>query len=248
MAQTPLPTRITPHALLATLVEVQYTPRTHAELALGAFHQALEAVGFAYERQLMGLLEQRTHDAAEPLFQGQGVSLRIRPDRLLFNCVSAAETPMPGKKDEYLGWTPYFEVIQKVVTQLHHTGQIAAFSAVSVRYINALPGLQLNEQLQVKLPPLGELPPPETTFYRATFADVRGFQVALSLADNQRVPGRQEVRSVFDVTVRAATVGADLPTLFQRLDAAHTCEKEVFFGLLDPTFLATLQPEYEPLA
>ena len=160
MAKTPLPIRITPHALLATLVEVQYTPRTHAELALGAFHQALEAVGFAYERELTGLLEQRTHDSIEPLFQGQGVSLRIRPARLLFNCVSAAEMPTSGKKDEYLGWTHYFEVIQKVVTQLHRTNQIAAFPAVSVRYINALPGLQLNEQLQVKLPPPGELPPP----------------------------------------------------------------------------------------
>jgi uncharacterized protein (TIGR04255 family) len=243
MANTRLPVRITPHALLATLVEVNYTPRTHSELALGAFYQALQGIGFVYERQLMGLVEHRANPT-EPLFQGQGISLRVRPNTLVFNCIADEASQAPEQSD-YLGWPRYSDVIQQVIRRLHETEQIAAFPSVAVRYINALPGLQLNEQLQMKLPALGDLPAPETTFYRATFADVKGFQVTLSLADNQRVPGQQGVRSVFDITVRAPTPEADLPTLFRRLDEAHTCEKHVFFDLLDPSYLERLQPEYK---
>lgn len=232
MASSPLPIRITPHALLETFVEVYYTPRTHSELALGEFYRVLQP-DFTYERQLMGVVEHRINPA-EALFQGQGVLLRVRPGSLVFNCVE-------GK---YLGWPQYTKIIQEVVTRLYNTKEIADFPRIGVRYINALPGVLLNEQLQMKLPALGGLPTPESTQYRATIASPDGFHIVLNLADNQRVPGRPGVRSVFDISVRAETITADLAQLFQRLDQAHTREKEVFFGLLDPGYLAQLQPEY----
>ncbi|MGY2134431.1 TIGR04255 family protein [Hymenobacter sp. HD11105] len=233
MPVTPLPIRITPHALLDTLVEVQYTPRTHAELALGFFHKALHP-DFTYERQAMELLETGPF-SIDAVFQGSGVMLRIQPGRLVFNCLP----------DQYLGWPIYLPLIQDVVRRLHATGQIADFPRIGVRYINALPGMVLNEQLQVKLPPLGGLPAPESTRYQVTIADPAGFRVGLTLMDNQRVPGRPDVRSVFDVYVQAETVTADLDTLFQRIDQAHTREKEVFFGLLDEQYLKALSPQYD---
>lgn len=233
MATSSLPIRITPHALLETLVEVQYTPRTHFELALGAFHRVLQP-DFVYERQLMGLFDPGT-TPTEALFQGQGILLRVRPESLIFNCIEG----------QYLGWHHYFDIIEQVVRRLHGTSEIAAFTAISVRYINALPGVLLNEQLQVKLPLLGGLPTPQSTQYRATIAADDGLLIVLNLADNQRIPGRTGVRSVFDVTVRADTTSDDLPRLFERLNQAHTREKEVFFGLLDPEYLTSLQPEYE---
>jgi uncharacterized protein (TIGR04255 family) len=33
-------------------------------------------------------------------------------------------------------------------------------------------------------------------------------------------------------------------TITEALDSAHTIEKELFFGLLQPEFLNTLNPEY----
>lgn len=232
MPTTLLPVRITPHALLETLVEVSYTPRTAPELALGTFHHVLQP-DFKYERQLMGLFDQGTSQT-EALFQGQGVLLRVRSGSLVFNCLEG----------EYLGWNKYFSIIQQVIRRLHATKEIADFPQISVRYINALPGVLLNEQLQVKLPPLGGLPSPESTQYRATIV-ADDFRIVLNLADNQRVPGRTGVRSVFDISVRAKTTTSDLDSLFQRLDQAHAREKEVFFGLLDPAYLDSLQPEYE---
>ncbi|MGI4735768.1 MAG: TIGR04255 family protein [Janthinobacterium lividum] len=245
MAKTPLPIRISPHALLATLVEVQYCLHGPLELALGVFSQALRP-DFAYEQQLMELVEQQTQQPAEPLFQGRGVSVRVRPDRLLFNCVSATAAPPPGSNGDYLGWAAYFAVIQEVLTRLHATGELADLTGVAVRYVNALPGIQLNQQLQIQLPTLGSLPGPDSTLYRATFTEAGepGFRIALQLTDRQQVPGQTELSSIFDVTVRVDTPQADLPTLLARLDQAHTREKEVFFGLLDDDYLAQLDPVY----
>ncbi|TGD80814.1 TIGR04255 family protein [Hymenobacter wooponensis] len=243
MPNKQLPIRISPHALLATLVEVRYTLRKPLELALGEFGQVLQP-DFVYEHQLMELVKQQTKEEAEPLFHGQGISVRIRPEGLLFNCVSATATPPPGSNGDYLGWTRYFELIQEVLTRLQSTNAVAEYSGLAVRYVNALPGIELNKQLQIQLPTLGSLPEPDSTFYQATFSDELGFRIALQLTDRQPVPGQTGLSSVFDITVRAATPQIELPTLFARLDQAHTREKEIFFGLLDEAFLAQLDPVY----
>lgn len=245
MAKSPLPIRISPHALLATLVEVKYTLLADADIeqVLGAFQRALQP-DFVYERELMELVERQTESSPEPLFYGKGVSIHLHPDHLIFNCISATNTPPPGSNGDYLGWNQYFEVVQDVIKRLHDTRVIAAFTGIAVRYVNALPGMQLNQQLQIQLPRLGPLPAPDSTFYRATFTDEQGFNIALMLTDRQQVPGQTELSSVFDITVRAETPQADLPALFARLDQAHTREKEVFFGLLDDEYLAQLEPVY----
>lgn len=241
MPDKKLPIRISPHALLATLVEVRYALRKPLELALGEFGQALQP-DFTYEHQLMELVKQHPKEEVEPLFHGHGISVRVRPEGLLFNCVSATATPPPGSNGDYLGWPRYFELIQDVLTRLHGTQAVGEFSGLAVRYVNALPGIELNRQLQIQLPALGPLPAPDSTFYQATFHDEQGFRIGLQLADRQQVPGQTGLSTVFDITVRADTPQADLPTLFARLNQAHTREKEVFFGLLDEEFLAQLDP------
>ena len=248
MANSTLPIRITPHALLSALVAVGYTPSQNAEAAGAAFRDALLVAGFTDESQLAETLA-GAGPSGGSLFRGQQVSLQIQDKVLIFNSAKAGEDESSSPNaaeppDIYLGWKQYFPVICQVLGLLQATGQVAGFSSVAVRYINALPNLPLNDQLRVKLPPLGVLPSPASTFYRATFADVMGFEVVLSLADGQRVAGRTGPQSVFDITVRTAIAGLDTAALFRRIDEAHTCEKQVFFDLLDPVYLASLRPEY----
>ena len=246
MTKTSLPIRITPHSLLATLVAVGYTPRENTEVAYAAFAEALQKAGFTDESQLAETLAE-PGNAGDSLFRGQQISLQVQKKVLIFNSAKINGSNAPDSAeppDIYLGWQQYFPIICQVVSLLQATEQVAGFSSIAVRYINALPNLPLNDQLRVKLPPLGVLPNPASTFYRATFADVTGFEVVLSLADGQRVAGRTGPQSVFDITVRTPTAGLDTAALFRRIDEAHTCEKQVFFGLLDPSYLASLQPEY----
>ena len=252
MANTPLPIRISPHALLAALVAVSYTPQGSAEQTREAFQKALQQAGFTDESHLLAALGAKA-GTPEVLFRGQGVSVQLQASTIVFNGVEGRKSgndTAAEPADEYIEWARYFPVIRQVLTLLHATEAATDFPHLAVRYINALPGLPLNEQLLVKLPPLGSLPPPASSLYRATFASVRtdengpAFEVELSLADQQRVAGRTGKHSVFDVTVRAPTAGLGLEALLLHIDEAHTCEKQVFFGLLEPGYLGSLQPVY----
>ncbi len=232
-----LPLRITPHALLETLVEVHYTARTHPELALGAFHNAVQPE-YAYARPVQQLLEGllAIQQQQEPVFQGEQVQFRVRTGSLAFTTVG-----------EYPGWAAYFGQIQHIVTRLFATGEIAAFSRVGVRYVNALPGVLLNERLRVRLPQLDPTLPTSaaSTFYQATFQEPPERRLVLTLADQQQVIGRAGLHALFDVDVIIdAPPTNHLSALFTRIDDAHTREKQVFFGLLDPHYLQSLQPEY----
>lgn len=252
MTHAPLPIRINPHALLAALVAVGYTPQTSIEQTREAFRQALQQGGFTDESQQVAALGKKT-GIPDALFRGHGVSVRFQASAIVFNGIEgrkgvneAADEPA----DEYIGWPRYFAVIKQALTLLHNTGAASDFPHTAVRYINALPDLPLNDQLQVKLPTLGNLPSPTSTLYRATINDVRteesgqAFEVELSLGDKQRVAGRTGKQSVFDITVRAPTTGLELALLLHHINEAHTCEKQVFFGLLDPGYLESLKPVY----
>lgn len=252
MAKTPLPIRINPHALIAALVAVSYSPQGSIEQTIEAFRQVLQQAGFVDESHLVAALEDKP-GTPKALFRGQGVSVQLQASAIVFNGVEgkkAGNDTAAEPADEYIEWVRYFPIIQQVLTGLYNTGAAVNFPHLVVRYINALPGLPLNEQLRVKLPPLDSLPTPTSALYRATFAEVQttengtAFEVELSLADQQRVAGRTGKHSVFDVTVRAPTVGLTLEALLQRVDEAHTCEKQVFFGLLEPGYRDSLQPVY----
>jgi uncharacterized protein (TIGR04255 family) len=252
MTNTLLPIRISPHALLAALVAVSYTPRNDSAQTREEFRQVLKQAGFTDESELLAALGNEI-GKPEALFRGQGVSIHLQANSIVFNGIEGKKVDSNANaeyNDEYIGWSRYFPILQQVLSLLHSTGAVTDFSHTAVRYINALPNLPLNEQLQVKMPSLGNLPLPSSTLYRATFTDVRviesgqTFEVELSLADQQRVAGRTGKQSVFDVTVRANTTGLDLSTIFQRLSDAHTCEKQVFFGLLDSDYLESLNPVY----
>ncbi|HEX8656047.1 MAG TPA: TIGR04255 family protein [Hymenobacter sp.] len=252
MTHAPLPIRINPHALLAALVAVSYTPQSSADQTREAFRQVLQQAGFTDESNLMAALGAKL-GTPDVLFRNQGVSVQLQASAIVFNGVlgkKAGNDTAAEPADEYIEWARYFPVIQHVLTLLHNTGAASDFPHTAVRYINALPGLPLNDQLRVKLPSLGSLPVPDSALYRATFAEVRiaengpVFEVELSLADQQRVAGRTGKQSVFDVTVRAPTSGLNLDALLRHIDEAHTCEKQVFFGLLEPGYLDSLQPVY----
>lgn len=252
MANTPLPIRITPHALLAALVAVGYAPHISADQTRETFRQALQQAGFTDESHLLAAIGAKA-GAPDALFRKQGVSVQLQASAIVFNGVEgrkAGNDTAAEPADEYIEWGRFFPVIRQVVTLLHATGAAVDFPHTVVRYINALPGLPLSKQLRVQLPPLGSLPPPASSLYRATFPEVQPieggptFEVELSLADQQRVAGRTGKHSVFDVTVRATTAKLNLDTLLQRIDEAHTCEKHVFFSLLEPGYLKSLQPVY----
>jgi uncharacterized protein (TIGR04255 family) len=233
-----LPKKITPDALLETYVEVHYTTTSPAEVAFGRFYEALVR-DFDYLRPpaqlISGVAGGIVQAQDEPLFRGLGVQFRLREGFVGISCSA-----------EYLGWDIYRQRLKLILQRLTETGEITLFTRVGMRYINALPWRPANEQLLVQLPALPTGLAMEQFQYRAQLRTTDHFQVNLMLSDDQRVAGREGQQSLFDIDI--IWTYSPLPTLEEvlaKLDETHHREKEVFFGLLNPDYLASLKPEYE---
>lgn len=233
-----LPKKITPDALLETYVEVHYITKSPAEVAFGKFYEQL-VPDFAYVRPpaqlLSGLLGGQVQAQGEPMFQGHGIQFRLREGFIGISCSA-----------EYLGWAIYRQQLERVLHHLNDSGEIVAFTRIGLRYINALPWRPANEQLLVQLPTLPTSLKLEQFQYRTQLRTEDGYRISLMLSDDQRVAGREGPQSLFDVDViwEQAPM-TDVTVVLTKLDETHQREKEVFFGLLNPEFLDSLQPEYD---
>lgn len=235
---TKLPKKITPDALLETYVEVHYTTNSPAEVAFGKFYAAV-LPDFEYLRPPAQLLSNpmggQIQAQDEPLFRGQGVQFRLRAGFVGVSCSA-----------DYLGWNVYRERLRIILQHLFKVGEISSFTRIGLRYINALPWRPANEQLLVQLPVLPSGLQLEQFNYRAQLRTDDGYRVNLMLSDDQRVAGREGPQSLFDLDIiwdqHPLTT---LSEVLAKLDETHRKEKEVFFGLLNPSYLASLKPEYE---
>ncbi|RZK37042.1 MAG: TIGR04255 family protein [Hymenobacter sp.] len=229
-----LPKKITPDALLEAYVEVHYTTKSPSEVAFGKFYAALIA-DFEYLQPPTQMLGGQIQLQDEPLFRGQGVQFRVREGFVGVSCSA-----------DYLGWKLYRQQLERILKHLIDTGEIVACNRIGLRYINALPWRPANEQLLVQLPTLPTGLRMEQFRYRAQLSTDDGYRVNLMLSDDQRVAGREGPQSLFDLDIiwDQSSLTA-LPDILAKLDDTHHKEKEVFFGLLNPTYLASLKPEYE---
>lgn len=234
----PLPKKITPDALLETYVEIHYASAMPQEVLFGKLYENLTR-SFEYIRPpvqlLTGLLGGQVQAQAESLFRGHGIQIRLRDGFVGISC-----------SGDYLGWERYRQQLANVLRHVYETGEISAFTRVGLRYINALPWKPANEQLLVQLPvmPIGlQL---EQFRYQAQMRTDDHFRVNLMLSDDQRVAGREGPQSLFDLDIIWEHRPLQSPEdVIAKLDETHRREKEVFFGLLNPDYLASLNPEYE---
>jgi uncharacterized protein (TIGR04255 family) len=238
-----LPKKLSPHLLLETFVEVHFETTVPSEVAFGAFYGALKP-RYTYvpvQAQTVAVpnvneaLQLRTQQ--ESMFLGEETVLRVRDGHVSFNSVDG----------QYLGWNQYSQLIKWVLEQLQATNQIKHFTQVGVRYINGLPWRPFNEQLRVQLLNLPGQPEPERTHIQTSLRTPDGLLVNLTVTDQQPIFNQRERQTLFDVDVvwQAAKPTTDLAEVFEHLEQVHLREKEVFFGLLNEDFLATLDPEYE---
>jgi uncharacterized protein (TIGR04255 family) len=149
------------------------------------------------------------------------------------------------KSKEYLGWAALEEEMTWLVSELQQTGFVSEGERLGVRYINFF-SLDIFEKLELevstgKKPLAGEL--------SVTSVLTRPPLTSRLLVANSAILGTGDSArhgSVLDVDVWLGSLDFDL---FQngvaKFAEAHHFEKQIFFGLLKPDFLATLNPAYE---
>ena len=241
-----IPLKITPDGLTDAVVLVRYASASVPPQAVfGGIYQVLVEQGFNY---LPAPQEGELAAGAEIFFNENGVVVSSSPGQLWFNGVTVVDEPA-AEAGSYIGWAAYQRVLAAVLEPLLNREIIRKLLSVSVRYVNILPWQPPAEQVNFALavPPAIDAALMPTIDYRVSWpANSQGYRVRLRITDQLKRRDSQNTGrgTLFDVEIGRRPDGNDFEALQHTIELAHQKQKEVFFGLLSPAFLASLHPEY----
>lgn len=235
--------KITPDYLRDTIVEIRYEGRLPFSLLKGVFFQAMsEDFKLLSNLNPLGVFQfgprQRVEfDNSEVLdFADSEIKVQLANGSVVFNSLN-----------EYPGWKEYFPRIKAVLNRLIETDQIAVFRRIGVRYISEFPDMAILDKVKVGL----QLDFVDAAMFNTTIHsefNVSDSRAVLNIANNVKKQSTDEdgFFSIIDIDVLVELANdADNEELFREIDRLHAIEKSIFQSLLKPSFLETLNAEYE---
>lgn len=150
-----------------------------------------------------------------------------------------------GMRGEYPGWTAHFRRIKDTLSQFHQTGIRTRTLRLGLRYISFF-GFDIYPKLRLRITVDESSLDGDETFFKTVLSD-KGCRSLLQVGKGLSLvntPG--ETGSVVDIdSFTTETDGEFVPVLDKFLEDAHRAEKELFFRLLKPEFLESLNPVYD---
>lgn len=232
-----LPTKISPCPIIDAIFEIRFSSSTHPNAVFGLVYSALEKDFPNVET--LPILEfpevVRVNDPAlyyKPHYKlpAQGFVLQVGP-----NVLSISSFPV------YLGWKCFFEKILDILNKIEKIGFINNIKRMGIRYINFFDDNiynQINLKININDSPISY----NNTVVRTEILQADFFST-LQVANNVKNNGK--IGSIIDIDAYNEKALDDFFTRKEVLISdGHQKEKELFFSLLDPDFLQTLNPEY----
>jgi uncharacterized protein (TIGR04255 family) len=233
------PEKITPDRIKDAIVEVRYTASSPFEVNIGLFFKSLDdSYLYIHQAGMVNISNRQTQiSPAQYLFWNEKVKVEIKPDAIIFNCLS-----------DYPGWNIYKEIIRKTLQQLTTAGVIEIYNRVGIRYISHYPGKRIKELTRFDFTFGSPQINSETCTFQTQFVS-DNLRVILTLNDNINtlIGNTEQGTSFIDVDVikdPLHIIHHDYDRLFGEIEEIHNKEKQVFFNLLKEEFLATLNPAY----
>ena len=150
------------------------------------------------------------------------------------------------KPNQYPGWTAFAEETRWLLGQLQAIGFISEGERLGVRYINFF-GFDIFEKLLLDVN-AGAQPLASAELSITTVLPRPPFTARLQVANSAILGTGNDAKhgSIVDVDVSLRSLDFDLfENGSEKFAEAHQLEKQIFFGLLKPDFLTTLNPVYE---
>ncbi|MGO9199161.1 MAG: TIGR04255 family protein [Limisphaerales bacterium] len=150
-----------------------------------------------------------------------------------------------GMRKVYPGWAVLSQRIKATLHQLHGTGIVKRAVRLGLRYISFF-AFDIYPQLLLRITVNNESWDGEETLFKTVLCshgckNLLQIGKGLALVDK---PG--ETGSIIDIDSFTTETEGEFGRVLERfLEGAHLSEKELFFTLLKPDFLATLNPVYE---
>jgi uncharacterized protein (TIGR04255 family) len=128
---------------------------------------------------------------------------------------------------------------------------ILGFSRIGIRYISEFPNIDILDKIKLNFNMSGLNKPISNGNFRIEWQDSQhqiianiGSKLPISsiIDTSERKP---DFVSLIDIDIIIQDLEIEInDALFELLEVSHQKQKEIFFGLLDDDFLASLNPEY----
>ncbi|MGI8655746.1 MAG: TIGR04255 family protein [Pyrinomonadaceae bacterium] len=241
-----LPKKITPCPIEQVVVEIRFESVLPPEAIFGVVYNALNS-SYPKVEQLPILQIPEFIRTQDPnlIFQPHH---RLHRDNYSLQIGPKVLSVVLGK--EYSGWNAYKSEIYMVFSKINTLNFISRISRVGIRYIDFFEG-DIFKNINVQLSMYGENAVTEQTFVR-TLLKRDNFDCHLQVGNNMTVEAANapaRVGSIIDIDMSNTAVGGQTSEqFFQEVDAlleqGHHTQKDLFFNLLKPEFLDTLNPVY----
>ncbi len=147
----------------------------------------------------------------------------------------------------YPGWEDFGSEISHMLTLLNNERIISEVERIGLRYINFFPGANMWAHIRAKVS-LDDNPMPSDDLFLRTKTVDGLLECNTQIAHPAYAKTGQTVQagSTIDLDASTQEVHDTSPQAMVVLtDQLHALEKRVFFGLLSPDFLATVNPVYD---
>ncbi|MFD2966566.1 TIGR04255 family protein [Sphingobacterium bambusae] len=238
------PKSISPYRLRDAIVEVRYLSKLPLEILLGMFFTSLDE-SYKYQRRPVGpqslpidpSQQMQLVTGGNSLFYNDSIKFEFFPNSIVFNCL-----------EEYLGWDKYFGEIKKVLHRIDKLAQFESYTRVGLRYISQYEGIDLRTvtkfEFSFGMPDVSS----DNFQFRSEFDFGDSIRAVLGISNNLQVLGADNLAarlSTIDIDIIKPIDVHTLDNLLKEIELVHEKEKEVFFNMLQPDFLAQLHPVYQ---
>ncbi len=236
-----LPKRLRPDPIIDSTVEIRFNPLIDKNAVYGVIYAKLRET-FSQVEQLPVTQLPEAIRSSEPVFayrpeyrmSNDNFSVQIGP-----NVVSV------HSKGEYAGWTTFSNAILDVFTKINSLNIVKDVSRLGVRYISFFETNIFSQlKLQINVPGYAQIDFPSALrleLPKDNFVSI----LQLSNRASIKINDKERSGSVIDIdTSRTEGLSNFFLEMEGQVNEAHQREKELFYSLLTPAFLQTLNPEY----
>ena len=231
------------------IVNIQFVAGVPTDAVVGYFHAICreELQENTYSNQFNIATGGFTIETNSSFFitKNERFRIDINPQNITFNLFNGYHNLLDGKD----GWKGYLPTVQRFVEPLIEQKVIKQVQRIGVRYISQFENVSIYDCTNLKVD-LGIDTTERRGQLRVEF-EKKGFLNIITLLNSYPIPNPTNINTSFfsliDIDVIknfASNQHLSSDELIKYLNEAHDMEKDLFFSLLNPAFLQSLNPAY----
>lgn len=234
-----LPNNITPNRIKNSILEVFFDSHEPFEILFGYFYNKVLENGNYKSVNLSNDNSSSEDNNKNILFYNETIKFVFSASSLIINC-----------NDKYENWSLYFDEIKNVINFFSFEKEII-INKIGLRYISEYPNMDLRDNIKFEF----KFGFPSISSNSYTFNTEFNYNDALiNLTLRNQIPFNVDTNkeekinlSIIDIDVIQDDLNLniqELENIYKTIETNHQHEKEIFFNILNESFLKSLNPQY----